>query len=77
MRFAAKIHSALDELGYTLPNWRIKIINRDIIHVCTDLSQITIEVYKFRCHKPCQRLIIIYNEVRQCIYTDHISYYNL
>jgi predicted ATP-dependent Lon-type protease len=73
-----RIHNALDEAGYTLPSWRIRIVSREMIRnrygQVTDHAEYVVDTYKYRCRKPCQRLYLTINDVRQHLVMDKVRY---
>jgi len=76
-----KLHEAFDEIGVTLPNWRIKITNKELIRnrygQWTDYATLTVDIYKYRCRKPTQRRYLTVNTVKGYIDLERSTYINL
>lgn len=72
--FEKRIHEALDDRGITLPNWRIKIVKREIIGN-SDFANVYTEIYPPRKRKPTIVWILAVNFVRNQIFWDHSSFY--
>lgn len=75
-KFEQGIHNALDEKGITLPDWKIKITNREIIGR-SDWAKVTVEVYKPRKRKPEIIWELAINIVKNQIHWDKSSFYRI
>ncbi len=73
-RLEQGIHDVMNERGITVPNWRIKITNREIIGK-SDWAKVTVEVYAPRKRKPTVIWILSINFVRETVHWDKSSFY--
>jgi hypothetical protein len=76
-----QLHEVFDEQGYTLPNWKIKLVGEELIRnhygkVVGDWMWIDVEIYKCRCRKPIQKHHIFYNHVKKQIDMSRSSFIN-
>ena len=74
--FEKALHEAFNEKGITLPDWRIKITNREIIGH-SDWAKVTVEVYKPRKRKPEIIWELAVNIVRDQIHWDKSNFYRM
>ena len=75
------IRSFFVEQGYALANWRIKYLGYELIRDAygnrSDWIWIHVEVYKYRCRKPCISWHLAYNYVRKVIDMEKSKFVNL
>lgn len=63
MSIEQHMRNALINYGAINENWRIKIIDKEILPY-SDWVKVTVEVYKPRCRKPCTIWTLASNMVR-------------
>jgi hypothetical protein len=73
-------HDALDAEGYSLPNWKVKIIDREVIRnrygQITDYETFTVYIYKPRCRKPLQCHYFKVNTVKNTFWFENCSFFD-
>lgn len=69
------INEILTDRGITNPDYRIKLLNKEIISN-SDWAFIEIEIYRPRKKKPCQYRKLAINFVRNIIDFDKSSFVN-
>jgi hypothetical protein len=68
------LHILFDEMGITLPDWRVKIAGREIIRK-SDWVWLYVDIYKKYAHKSCQRRKIAFNLVRNIVDWERSIFY--
>jgi hypothetical protein len=68
------LHNRFDEAGITLPEWRVKIVGREIIGR-SDWAWLYVDIYKKHKHKPCQHRKLAYNVVRGIVDLERSIFY--
>jgi hypothetical protein len=68
------LHNWFDKEGITLPQWRVKIVGREIIGR-SDWSWLYVDIYKKYKHKPCQHRKLAFNFVRNIVDRERSIFY--
>jgi len=71
-----KIKNALVEYGAMNENWRLKITDKEIIGN-SDYANISVEIYKPRCRKPCIVWTLVTNIVREFVDFERSTFVRL
>jgi hypothetical protein len=72
--FEENLHRVFDEMDITLPDWRIRIREREIIGK-SDWAWLYVDIYRKYAHKPCQCRKLAYNFVRDVIDWEKSIFY--
>jgi hypothetical protein len=75
-KYMKKLHEIFDEMGITLPNWKISLVSEEIIGR-SDWAYVTVEIYKPYCKRPCQIRKLAFNFVRKIIDLEKSSFTDL